>query len=281
MLVNKLTVIPLQLQQIPQPPTTLFHAGEPLENLLHRPRIAIVGSRRASAYGRQATAQLASELAGQGCVIISGLAYGVDTVAHEAALDASGQAIAVLPSAIENIVPAINRRLADRIMKQGGALISEYPKGTVPHKLHFVERNRLMAGLADAVLITEAAPKSGSLHTAQFALDQGKDVLALPGSIYSPLSAGTNRLIKSGAALVLSAQDVLEAIGIQAGKPHKHTSTDVSEQLLLNLLYAGVSDTEQLLTRSNLPIQTFSQSMSQLEISGKVSQQISGGWLPK
>jgi DNA processing protein len=280
MLVNKLTVIPRPLQQIPQPPTQLFHAGVALDDLLPKPCIAIVGSRRASTYGRQVTAQIAGELAALGCIIVSGLAYGVDTIAHEAALRAGGRAIAVLPSPIETIVPASNRRLAERIVTQGGALVSEYPEGTVPHKLHFVERNRLMAGLSRAVLITEAAKKSGSLHTAQFALEQGKDVLAVPGNLTSALSEGTNQLIQSGAALISGSRDVLELLGMPSSVNPKQRSIVPTEQLLLDLLYAENHTHEHLLTKSQLTIQEFSQSMAQLEISGKIMPQGAGTWLP-
>jgi DNA processing protein len=279
MLVNKLTVIPEQLQNIPQPPQSVFHSGASLEALLQQPCVAIVGSRRVTPYGRHVTADLARKLAEQGCIIVSGLAYGVDTVAHEAALAAGGKAIAVLPTPLTSIAPAANRKLAARIIEQGGALISEYADGTNSHKLHFVERNRLMAGLSKAVVITEAAKKSGSLHTAHFALDQGKEVLAVPGNITSEQSGGTNLLIKSGATPVIDYTDILCAVGIEHSRTKKHSSSDPHEQLLLDLFETSpLQSSEQLLVRSQLDIQTFTSTMTRLEITGSVKMIGNGSW---
>ena len=276
--VNKLTlinrVIPQRLQRIPAPPTVLFHRGERLNKLLERPAVAIVGSRNVSPYGTQVTASLASKLAEQGVVIISGLALGVDALAHKAALDAGGLTIAVLPSSVEQPYPATNRQLAEKIVEQGGALVSEYPAGEFDQsfKSNFVARNRLVAGLADAVLITEAAEKSGSLHTAQFARKQGKPVLAVPGNITSPGSAGTNDLIKGGATAVTGYKDVLRALGLVE---HVLTASEVrggnqTEQKILDLILQGTNDGELLLKLSELDISLFNQTLAMLEISGKV-----------
>jgi DNA processing protein len=151
--------------------------------------------------------------------IVSGLALGVDSVAHQATLDAGGKTIAVLPGGIESIYPATHRRLAETIVRQGGALVSEYPGQLRPHKYHFIARNRIIAGLSHAVLITEAAEKSGSLHTAQFALDQGKEVLAVPGSIFSNNSVGTHNLINQGAQLVQDAEQILNLFALSPKLP--------------------------------------------------------------
>lgn len=207
--IKKLTLTqdgyPAVLQQIPSPPAQLYHTGAPLKELMKRPRVAIVGTRLPSAYGEQVTLNFATGLSEQGVVIISGLAFGIDAIAHKATLEAGGLAIAVLPGPLENIMPVSNRRLAKRILDQGGALVSEYAEDDETYKTNFVARNRIVSGLADAVLIPEASALSGTRHTVSFALEQGKEVLAVPGNIHSPYSAGTNNYIKSGAKLVTEA----------------------------------------------------------------------------
>lgn len=274
--INKLTFgsagFPESLKDIPGPPKTLYHAGANLVELSKWPCLAIVGSRDISIYGRQVTTELASRLAEQGLVIISGLALGVDALAHQATLAAGGLTIAVLPTPLDAIGPASNRQLAHQILEQGGALISEYEPGSVPFKQNFVARNRLMAGLAQAVLITEAAAKSGSLHTAQFALEQGKDVLAVPGDINRLGSVGTNSLIRSGATPVTSYCDVLQAMGLEP-RPVAITRPKGStrhEQSVIDLLSQGVYEGEALLKRSRLSISEFRRALTMLEISGIV-----------
>ncbi len=275
MQIKKLTLkqqgYPEPLRHITSPPKQLFCRGN-LKELLNKPRVAIVGSRSLTAYGRQVTAQLAGQLAEQGIVIISGLALGVDAIAHQAALEAGGLVIAVLPSPVDNIYPATNRPLAEKILAQGGVLVSEYDEAIYDFKRNFVARNRLVAGLAQAVLITEAAEKSGSLHTARFALEQGKDVLAVPGNITSRVSIGTNNLIKSGATSVTSYKDVLHALKL---KDHKTPARQVRgrnahEQTVLDLLLRGVNDGDQLLKASKLSTSEFNQVLTMLEIGGKI-----------
>jgi DNA processing protein len=273
--VKKLTLnfpeYPEKLRNIPDPPKELFTMGAPLSDLLSRPCVTVVGSRKVSAYGRAVTTSLVSELARAGVVIISGLAFGVDAIAHRAALDTGGLAVAVLPSPLEHIYPSSHTQLAQRILGQGGALITEYPAGARTYPVNFIARNRLVSGLADAVLITEAAEKSGTLHTARFALEQGKDVLAVPGNITSPTSAGTNNLIKTGAAPVTRAEDIFQILGIQPAKaktvPQGGTP---QEQALIDLLAAGEDDGDLLMARSNLEIHHFNQALTMLEISGKI-----------
>ncbi len=263
---------PEVLRQIPSAPAQLFHRGAPLEELLRRPRVAIVGSRSVSPYGKQVTTQLARQLAEQGVVIVSGLALGVDGLAHQAAIEAGGQAIAVLPGPLEAIVPTTNRRLAQTILDSGGALVSEYTAGTPPQKQNFIARNRLVAGLSQAVLITEAAEKSGSLHTARFALEQGKDVLAVPGNITSVGSVGTNNLIKAGAAPITSYRDVLYALGLeehQTAMQHIR-GRNAHEQQVLDLMLQGVAEGEQLLKQSQLSTSEFNQVLTMLEVGGKI-----------
>lgn len=242
-----------------------------LDDLLARPRVAIVGSRKISAYGRMVTAQFAGELARQGIVIVSGLALGVDAVAHRAALEAGGLTIAVLPSPLDDIYPASHHNLARQIVEQGGALMSEYPSGTPTFKWNFIERNRIVSGISDALLITEAAENSGTMHTARFALEQGKDVLAVPGNITSPTSMGTNNLIKSGAAPATNVQDVLDMLGFKAPQiTKKQTGSNELEQCILDLMAADVTDGNELLVRSRLPAEQFNQTVAMLEITGKI-----------
>ncbi len=261
---------PESLRHISGPPKELFVVGE-LDDLLDRPRVAIVGSRKVSIYGRNITTMLARELAKQGIVIISGLALGVDAIAHQAALDAGGLTLAVLPGPIETIYPASHRNLAVEIVQKGGALVSEFPADTPPFKTNFVARNRIVAGLADALLITEAAEKSGSLHTARFALDQGKDVLAVPGNITSITSVGTNNLLKSGATPITSAEDVLHVLNLKpAIRARTVRGANPAEQAIIDLLSKDMTDDAELLINSGLEVGVFNQTLTMLEITGKI-----------
>jgi DNA processing protein len=263
--------IPGILRRIATPPQDLYIMG-PLDELLKRPRLSVVGTRKPSPYGKQVTQTLVQELANQGIVIISGLAFGVDALAHQACLEAGGQTIAVLPGSLDTIYPTAHHRLAKRILEQGGALVSEYPAGSIAYKLNFVSRNRLVSGLGDGVLIIEAADKSGTIHTASFALDQGKTVMAVPGNITSPLSVGTNRLLKVGATPVTSSNDVREALGL--GQLNFDMSliqaANNEEAVLLDLLRQGISDGSQLQSVSSLPPPLFNQTLTMLEITGKI-----------
>ena len=274
--------IPAPLQQISHPPKQLFHRGASLEDLLSRPRVSIIGSRSVSAYGRQVTQKLAMELSKQGIVIISGLALGVDAIAHKAALDAGGLTIAVLPSPVNRIYPSTNVALANRILEQGGALLSEYESENFEqaYKSYFIARNRLVAGLSQAVLITEAAVKSGSLHTARFALEQGKDVLAVPGDITRIGSVGTNNLIRAGAIPVTSYLDVLHSLGLEE---HHSAPADIKgrnqhEQIVLDLLLRGTNEGDSLLKASRLTASEFNQVLTMLEIGGKIRSLGSNRW---
>lgn len=274
--IKKLTfrsgALPEALQQIASPPKQLFCRGTPLDGLLKWPRVAIVGSRGPSAYGKQVTARLARELAEQGIVIISGLALGIDAIAHQAATDAGGLAIAVLPGPVDKIYPRTNRRLGEEILAKGGALVSEYAEGAISFKQNFIARNRLVAGLAQAVLIPEAAEKSGSLHTARFAMEQGKDVLVVPGNITSKLSTGTNNLLKSGASPITDYQDVLHALRLTDHKTPARAvrGRNAHEQTVLDLILTGVIDGDELLRESHLSTSEFNQVLTMLEISGKI-----------
>ena len=208
---------PSQLFTLPQPAYKLYVIGN-LDILRHK-SLAVVGSRAAMPYGKEVTTTLVAEAVWSSIPIVSGLALGVDSIAHRATLAAGGHTIAVLPGGIERIYPASHQSLAEEIVRKGGTLVSEHPGTMRPHKYHFIARNRIIAGLAHAVLITEAAEKSGSLHTAQFALDQGKDVLAVPGSIFSNNSVGVHNLISQGAQLVQNAEQILNLFALPQKLP--------------------------------------------------------------
>ncbi|MGZ6005452.1 MAG: DNA-processing protein DprA [Candidatus Saccharimonadales bacterium] len=271
---------PTILKTISGVPKQLFYLGAAPAEILATASVAIVGSRKVSSYGQRATEELARDLAERGIVIISGLALGVDTIAHRSAVTAGGRTIAVLPSGLDQIYPSSNRQLAQKIIDTGGCLISEYPEGTEPFQSNFVARNRIVSGLAQALIITEAAENSGSLHTAKFALDQGREVGAVPGSIYSQTSVGCNKLIKTGAMPITSVNDVLNAIGL-ADKPKVKSeiiASNKEEYVVMTLINTGVSDGEQLLKASGLETAVFNQTLTMLEIGGKIKSAGNGQW---
>lgn len=241
-----------------------------LDDLMSRPRVAIVGSRKVSPYGKLVTTQFSRELAEQGIVIVSGLALGVDAIAHKAALDAGGLTIAILPGGLDRVYPTTHKSLADRIVRQGGALITEYPAGTNIMKHNFIGRNRIVSGMSDALLITEAASNSGTMHTARFALEQGKDVLAVPGNITSPTSAGTNNLIRAGATLATCLTDILNVLGLSLVTRETQRSDNSQEQLILDLLHLNIRDGDELLRRTDMPVTEFNHVLTMMEITGKV-----------
>lgn len=262
---------PEALKHISGPPREIFIEGN-WANLIDKPKVAIVGSRKASPYGRIVTERLVQALSAYGVVIVSGLALGIDSIAHQAALDANGLTIAVLPSGTDNVYPASHRDLAKRIINGGGALLSEYPPKTESFKTNFIARNRLIAGLSQAVLITEAAERSGSLHTANFAIEQGKDVLVVPGPITSPTSVGCNNLIKAGAGVITSPADVLNALNIQRANLEMPdiAAANQDEYQILKLIKEGIKDGDGLQIKSGLTAARYLEVMSFLEITGKI-----------
>lgn len=286
MKVKKITLqsnsYPAPLREIAAPPKELYYLGAEPEMWLDRPRVAVVGSRNVTPYGRSVTESLVRSLAERGIRIVSGLALGVDAIAHQVATEVGGAHIAVLANGLDQIYPASNTSLARKLLEQGGALISEYPEGTPSYKQHFVARNRIVAGLADALLITEASEKSGTLHTARFALERGQDVLVVPGNITNPNSVGCNNLIKAGATPVTSVDDILHVLGADnlIETTHIHTGENEYEQTILDLLYTGTSDGHTLLKVSGLSPDLFSQTLTMLELSGKVHPLGNNHWAP-
>lgn len=286
MKVQKLTInntaYPSVLRDIPSPPKALYYIGTEPENWLTHPRVAIVGTRGITPYGRRVTEDFAYELAKRGVTIISGLALGVDAIAHAAALKGGGTHLAVLANGLDKIYPASNTHLARELIQKGGAIISEYPETTPSFKQNFVARNRIVAGLSDAILITEATERSGTLHTARFALEQGKDVMVVPGNITSPASAGCNNLIKAGALPVCSLEDILHVLGTKnlATTTIVHIGETPEEQAILDELYRGTSDGHELLVATAIDPQLFAQTLTMLELSGKVRPLGSNHWAP-
>jgi len=283
MIVNMLKLgqpgFPEILAQIPCPPQQIFWQGQAFEGWLDKPKVAVVGSRKITPYGRTITAKLVNELARAGVVIISGLAYGVDAAAHQAALAAGGPTAAVLPAGLDSIYPAAHANLARQIA-ESGTLITEYPANTVSYPGNFIARNRIVSGLADVLLITEAALKSGSLHTARFALEQGKTVMAVPGNITSPFSEGCNNLIKSGAVPVTSADDIFFALKINTSdnKP-KSISGSASEQLVFSFIREGLSAQEEIAAAAKLEGAQLASVLTMLELSGHIRPVGSGNWM--
>ncbi len=207
---------PAALRHLPQPPSAL-HAQGRLE-LLHRPGIGVVGTRSHTTYGADATASFVVGLVRAGYTIISGLARGIDGIAHRAALEAGGDTVGVLGTGLDVPYPEEHEDLI-RSVAERGCLVTEFPNGTGPRKYHFPQRNRIIAGLARGVLVVEAPEHSGAMNTAQHALEGGKEVFAVPGPIHNATSAGTNRLIQEGAALVTSAADILRIMESRSGEP--------------------------------------------------------------
>lgn len=261
-------LFPERLRFIPQAPKQLYVKGQlPAYQL----GIAIVGTRKPTTYGRHVTTELSRKLAEKGAVIISGLAHGVDGLAHEGALAAHGITIAVEPNGLDTVYPATHRELAERILSSGGACISEYKPGTPPLPYRFLERNRLVSGLADIVIVTEAALHSGTTNTVRHALEQGKDVYAVPGPITSAMSAGCNQLIAQGATPIVSIDSFIEQL---FPKPSRKQALllaqNIEEQAVLDLIAHGITDGEELHAKSGLTAATFAQTMSILEIRGVI-----------
>lgn len=204
---------PRKLLEIDQPPPVLYSRGKLKSE--DDWAIAIVGTRRMTVYGRQVTQDLGTILAAKGVTVVSGLARGIDSIAHNAALDAGGRTLAVLGCGVDIIYPPENRKLYERIL-ESGAVISEYPPGTFPESSNFPPRNRIISGLSQATVVVEAGETSGALITASFAANQGREVFAVPGNILAPQSMGCNRLIRDGARILLNPNDVLEMLNLGA-----------------------------------------------------------------
>jgi len=277
------------LREIPDPPMLLFVQGN--MHLLGMPQIAIVGSRNPSRTGLDNAYAFARHLAESGLTITSGMALGIDGKAHQGCLAANGMTLAVVGTGTDRIYPASHHQLAHQIV-ENGAIISEFPPGTQPKAAHFPQRNRIISGLSLGTLVVEATIKSGSLITARHATEQGREVFAIPGSIHNPQSKGCHKLIKEGAKLVETAQDIIEELGaLLAGVEHHQSVTyqqvddkqaenseafDEDYQLLLNKMGWDPISVEALVAATRLPAKSVSSMLLLLELQGHVSSAAGG-----
>ncbi len=274
---------PPLLREIPMAPALLYVRGELTEKVLAR-AVAIVGTRSLTAYGRQMAERIAGDLARVGITIVSGMAEGIDTVAHEAALEAGGKTVAVMGTGIDRLYPPGNGRLSSAI-QASGALLTEYPPGTGPKREHFPQRNRIISGLSLGTLVVEAPEKSGALITAGFAGDQGRGVMAVPGEVFSKASAGCHALIRDGATLVTSAGDVLETIqalgeGMQLPLPVEAPPLpEGDEGEIVKLLSHKPLQTDEIVRGSGLTAARVGTVLTMLELKGMVRDMGGGRWV--
>jgi DNA processing protein len=270
---------PPLLRELHDAPPLLFVRGDPQQ--LHNPQLAVVGSRNPSVIGKETAYAFSRSLAGAGMVITSGLALGIDSSSHQGAVDGGGQTIAVFGTGLDRVYPARNRDLAHAIVETGGALVSEFPPGTLPLPGNFPRRNRIISALSLGTLVVEAALRSGSLITARLATEQGREVFAIPGSIHNPLARGCHRLIRDGAKLVETAQDILEelapqlwaalAVPTKEGLAPEHAELlSMDQQRLLDSLGDAPSSVDQLVERSGLTAEAVSSMLLLLELQGYV-----------
>ena len=266
---------PRALREIADPPALLFISGDVA--CLSRPQVAIVGTRRPTPTGLSVARELASGLSANGVLVTSGLASGIDSAAHEGALEGVGGTIAVLGCGIDRVYPHRNRHLARRIAN-AGALVSEFPPSTAPLPAYFPQRNRIISGLAAAVVVVEAARRSGSLITARLAAEQGRDVLAVPGSVRSPVSAGCHALLRDGAGLVESVDDVLREVfpgahpqsfeTVHGTETRDSDLPDPGERVVLDVIGYEPVTVDELVDRSGLTPQELSSILLRLELVG-------------
>lgn len=269
---------PEALAKLPDAPPLLLLRGDLLT--LSRPAVAVVGSRAASVYGLAVARALAARFARAGLVVISGLARGIDAAAHQAALEAGGRTLAVQACGPERVYPASHRALAARIAGGGGAIVTEFPPGTAPRAGHFPLRNRLISGLARAVVVVEARERSGSLVTAGHAADQGCDVFAVPGPLGVATSAGTNRLLRDGAFALTSADDVLQRLGLppDAGRlaPGRSSAAGQGDARVLRALAVAPATRDELARRLGVAPAALALALLELELAGAVAEDRDG-----
>ncbi len=278
-------LFPELLSESPDAPLLLYGRGDP-QVLSAAPLVTLVGSRNCSRYGQQVVDELVPELVGAGCVTVSGLAYGIDAAVHRATLAAGGRTIAVLGGAVTDaeIAPRAHVELASEILKGGGAVVAEYPPGTVTYPALYPERNRIVAGLSLATVVVEGAAKSGSLITARLAVEAGRSVLAVPGSIFAHTSAGTNQLIATGATPLLSCQSVFDEIAFELNSlkidplPHvvaKSSSATSTDSAVLSCCSSSKS-IDQIIETVELPAPVVLKAVTALTLSGQLESQPGG-----
>ena len=264
---------PQRLKEIDQPPPVLYIRGDYLPDDVFA--VGVVGTRRVTAYGRQITEELAAFLAANGITVISGLARGVDAIAHQTALKAGGRTIGVLGSGVDKIYPPEHRVLAEKMMERG-AIMSDYAPGTPPDASNFPPRNRIVSGLSLAVVVIEAGETSGALITAEFAAEQGREVFAVPGSILAPQSKGTNKLIQRGALPLLSVDDLMQALDLtrmgEQKAARKIIPADETEAKLMTVLGNEPLHVDEIRNQTELPIEKVSATLALMELKGMVRQ---------
>jgi len=264
---------PSLLKEIYAPPPVIYVQGELTPD--DEWAVGLVGTRRATSYGKQVARMLGGDLARSGVTVVSGLARGIDGIAHQAALDAGGRTIAVTACGLDQVYPPEHRKLAQAIV-ESGALVSDYPLGTRPEARNFPPRNRIISGLSLGVVVIEAGHRSGALITSEFALEQGREVFAVPGNIVSRSSVGCNRLIRDGARMVLSAQDILEELNLtmieHQAEARTYLPADPTEARLLNLVSDNPVHVDEICRQSNLPIHKVSSTLAMMELKGMVRQ---------
>jgi DNA processing protein len=262
---------PPLLAEIPDPPARLWLRGAADPSVLARSAVAIVGARACSGYGRAVARLLATEAARAGAVVVSGLARGIDGEAHRGALAAGGPTVAVLGCGIDRDYPAAHADLARAIVDGGGIVVSEYEPGVEPAPWRFPARNRIIAGLALATVVVEARERSGALITADFALEDGREVLAVPGEITSSLSAGTNGLLRQGATPATSAADVLAALGLEGEAAGCRAPADPISQQVIAAVAAGGGTSDELSRATGLGAAELAAALALLELAGVIA----------
>jgi len=265
---------PANLREIPAPPPVIYFKGDwsPSDKWA----VAVVGTRRLTAYGRQVAHELVTGLSRSGITVVSGLARGIDAVAHQTAIEHGGRTIGVMGSGLDHVYPPEHRGLYHEIVSGHGAIVTEFALGTEPEAKNFPVRNRLISGLTLGVLVIEANERSGALITARFALEQDRDVFAVPGPIHSPVSKGTNRLIQQGAKLVMSVEDILEELNLQMVEEHVAVAAAVpetpEEAALLSRLSSQPVHVDELCRETGMPTAQVSSTLTLMELKGMVQQ---------
>jgi len=263
---------PEPLAEIYNPPALFYFKGN--IDILNQPCLSVVGTRKITDYGKRITSDLVSVLANNGLTIISGLALGIDALAHKTTIESCGKTAAILGSGVNNIYPLANTNLAEKILESDGCIISEYPLGMMALKHHFPVRNRIISGLSMGTLVIEAGKKSGALITAKYALDQNRQVFTVPGNIYNQSSVGPNNLIKMGAVPVTCANDILDALNIEMVH-HQKISQEIigdtkEEKIMIKHLSTEPISIDELVKLTSIDIQILNSSLTMMEMKGIV-----------
>jgi len=273
-IIKKITFLeptyPPLLREIPEPPAQLYFLGELTD--FQKPHLAIVGTRKATANGCLIAQQLARELSEAGCVIVSGLALGIDTASHQGTVVAQGRTLAVLGNGLPEIYPRHNKNLAEKILELGGAVISEYPVGEPAYPDNFLKRNRIISGLCLATIVVEAPERSGSLATAHLALEQNREVFVVPGPINHPNYIGSHRLLREGARLITSAQDILEDLNLKIPDPKEKISPEEKSILEIFPKNKRALSIDKIMELTKLEPTTINQTLAFLTLKGLIKE---------